>query len=97
MYVVLWEFRTRDDVSEAFEAAYSSRGSWARLFSRDPNFLGTELLRDSERYVTVDRWKSEADYGAFRAAFHDEYETLDRSCEKLTVSERFLGAFTLVD
>lgn len=93
----MWEFRTRDDTSEEFEAAYSASGGWARLFARDPHFIGTELLRDAERYVTVDRWETEAAYRAFLSSFRADYETLDRSCERLTSSERFLGAFTLVE
>lgn len=93
----MWEFRTRDGTSEDFEAAYSATGAWAQLFARDPHFLGTELLRDAERYVTVDRWKSEADHRAFLSSYREDYEALDRSCERFTLSERLLGAFTLVE
>jgi len=66
------------------------------LFSRSPDYHGTELLRDQDhegRYLTVDRWTTRAAFEAFRTAWKAEYEALDRACGALTTSETPLGAY----
>jgi heme-degrading monooxygenase HmoA len=95
--VLAWEFEVAPDQRDAFERRYGPEGDWARLFARADGFLGTRLLRDtgtSGCYVTLDAWRSEADWQAFRARFAAEYAALDRDCEALTTREARLGAFT---
>lgn len=58
--------------------------------------MGTELLRDREthdRYVTIDRWASEAAFREFREGFATEFENIDRRCAALTSHETALGEF----
>ena len=58
--------------------------------------MGPHLLRDRAdelRFVTIDRWRSAADYDAFRERFADDYAALDALCEELTVAETLLGRF----
>lgn len=96
MYTILWSFQPDPARIAEFEQAYGPDGDWARLFRRGAGFLGTELLRDPAepgRYLTADRWVSTEDYEAFRSAFQEQYEHLDRACEALTVSERLVGRF----
>jgi heme-degrading monooxygenase HmoA len=98
MFVILWQFDIAEDKIAAFEAAYGPEGSWATLFGRTPEYLGTELLRDAYvpgRYVTVDRWRSEEAFRAFRAQHDPDYETLDRTCDSLTAVETRIGAFVV--
>ncbi|HEX4954067.1 MAG TPA: AAA family ATPase [Thermoanaerobaculia bacterium] len=93
----VWEFEVPPAHSAEFERHYGPAGTWARLFHQAAGYLGTLLLRDLTtpgRYLTVDRWRSEAAYRAFRQRFAQEYEDLDRRCEHLTTSERQLGSFT---
>lgn len=96
MYVLLWQYRVRPGSEEHFLEHYGPSGSWARLFGRSEGYLGTDLLRDSERasdFVTVDRWESEAHQQAFLRAFKAEYAALDTECEALTESERLIGRY----
>jgi heme-degrading monooxygenase HmoA len=98
MFVVIWQFEIAEDKIAAFEAAYGADGSWAKLFRTSPNYLGTELLRDAYipgSYVTIDRWKSEDDFRAFRKEHDQNYEVLDRECDSLTSRETRVGAYTV--
>jgi heme-degrading monooxygenase HmoA len=96
MFVILWQFDIVEEQVPAFEAAYGAHGSWAELFGRSSDYLGTELLRDAYvpgRYITFDRWKSEEAFRSFRAQHDADYEALDRACDPLTASETRIGAF----
>jgi len=98
MFVVVWQFEIAEDKIADFESAYSPDGSWARLFRTSPSYLGTELLRDAYApgfYLTIDRWKSEDDFRAFRREHDQDYEALDRSCDALTSRETRIGAYTV--
>jgi heme-degrading monooxygenase HmoA len=98
MFLILWQFDIADDKAVAFEAAYGAAGSWAQLFGRSPEYLGTELLKDAYvpgRYVTIDRWQSEEAFRAFRAQHDSDYETVDRACDSLTEAETRIGAFVV--
>lgn|SRR5690242_7391695 len=96
MHVILWEFRVAAERRVAFEAAYGPDGDWARLFAQGAGFIGVELLRctdESGRYVTVDRWRSRADFDAFKGAFGTAYEALNVKLEQLKAEEQRIGAF----
>ena len=96
MYVIIWEFRTKREREGEFERVYGPEGEWAEFFRRGEGYLGTELLRDIAtrgRYVTIDRWTSQAAYDAFRGRNLSEYETIDRRCESLTEHEAHIGSF----
>jgi heme-degrading monooxygenase HmoA len=97
MFIILWQFDIAEEKTSGFEAAYGSQGSWASLFSRSPEYLGTELLKDAYvpgRYVTIDRWTGEEAFRSFRAEHDGDYEVLDRACDTLTAGETRIGAFT---
>ena len=79
-----------------FEKAYGPDGAWVRLFSRDPAYGGTKLVRDvveSRRYLTVDSWASAAAYEEFRRLHAEEYRAIDEVCESLTEREAKIGEF----
>ena len=68
MHTILWEFYVPAARQAEFEAAYGANGPWARLFAQGAGFVSVELLRCGDRagrYVTVDRWRSRADFDAF--------------------------------
>lgn len=97
MFVVVWQFEIAEEKIADFEAAYGPDGDWAQLFRKSPEYLGTELLRDvyiSGSYLTIDRWKSEEAFRAFRRHNDAAYEALDRSCDELTSKETRIGAYT---
>jgi heme-degrading monooxygenase HmoA len=96
MFVVVWQFEIAEDKVGAFEVAYGPEGSWAQLFRNSPEYLGTELLRDAYMagsYLTIDRWKSEEAFRAFRKDHDAAYEGLDRACDALTEKETRVGAY----
>ena len=98
MFVVVWRFEVAEDKIVAFESAYGPNGPWGELFHRSPHYLGTELLRDAYVpgcYLTIDRWKSEEEFRAFRRELDQQYETLDRECGALTSKEERVGAYTV--
>jgi len=97
MIAIIWRFRPADGAAEQFEAAYRSDGDWARLFRQGSGFVRTELLRGLDgAYLTIDMWRSAADWDRFRAQHRAAYEALDRSCERLTASEEKIGVFDVV-
>jgi len=98
MFVVVWQFEIAEEKIAAFETAYGPEGNWAQLFRSSPEYLGTELLRDaymSGSYLTIDRWKSEDAFRAFRKDHDTAYEELDRACDALTQRETRVGAYAV--
>ncbi len=96
MFVVIWEYVVRAESIADFEALYGADGGWAALFREHPGYHGTELLRDEApgRYLTLDRWRSEADYEAFLRAASPRYAALDAQGDALTLEERRIGRCT---
>lgn len=94
-YVYMWEFHVSIDFQPEFERHYGPDGTWVQLFRGSAGYIETLLLKDgsSDRYVTVDRWRDEEAFQAFRSSFSQQYEQLDRECEKLTTGEQLLGVF----
>ena len=95
-YTYLWEFHVDGDRREDFERHYGPNGAWVALFRQSAGYIETLLLRDAAnplRYLTVDRWESEAAYRAFRARYAAEYAELDRRCAPLTTREISLGHY----
>ncbi len=96
---MVWEFHVHKGLEPRFERAYGPDGDWAVLFRQDPEYCGTELVRDSSRpgrYLTLDYWTNEAAYEAFRKAHVAQYKQIDENCEQMTVQEREIGKFLRV-
>src|SRR3954453_2577886 len=81
-----------DERTRREEAAYGSDGAWARCFAGGDGYEDTELWRGGEagvdRYLVIDRWRSEAAYEAFLSAHADEYRRRSAAAEGLYVSEQ---------
>jgi heme-degrading monooxygenase HmoA len=96
-YLRLWRYRVHADRLAEFIAAYGARGDWARLFGRSAGYRGTELLHDAQdplRFVTIDRWASEADWQAFLAAHRADYRALDARLAPWCAKDVEIGNFT---
>jgi heme-degrading monooxygenase HmoA len=99
MFLVLWEFEVKPGCEARFEKVYGPEGEWARLFRSDSRYRETRLVRDSFRaanYLTLDFWNSRQAYEEFLVKRRAEYATIEALGEKLTVSERRIGAYELV-
>ena len=96
MHVIVWRFRVSPERRGAFESAYGSSGAWAELFRKQGGYLGTELLADKSdagEYLTLDRWRSVADFDDFQVRFGEAYRALDADLEGLALEEVRIGAF----
>lgn len=97
---IIWEYRVKSERTEEFVEHYSGAGMWVSLFQKDQAYHGTGLMCDIEdktRYLTMDIWDKIESYTQFKKQFAKEYEALDRKCEELTDSERFVGVFERVE
>lgn len=97
-FQVVWRFRPAAGREAEFRVAYGPAGDWARLFARGTGYHGTLLLEPADGNadcLVIDRWRSEADYDACRAALAAEYAVLDRACEVLCAEEALVGRFTV--
>ena len=100
MIEIVWEFVVKPEAVDRFIDVYAADGRWAALFRKHHGYEGTTLLRDvaSElRFVTIDRWDSEADFDRMRREAAEEYARLDQECAGFTVSETLLGKFRRVE
>ena len=100
MFVALWEFEVKPGREERFEKAYGPDGDWVRLFRSDTHYHETRLVRDSFRpgvYLTMDFWESQEAYEQFMAGRRAEYKAIDAVGEQLTVTERRIGWFEMVE
>ncbi|WP_162374458.1 putative quinol monooxygenase [Pseudoxanthomonas sangjuensis] len=96
MFVAVWEFEVREECIAEFVALYGGDGEWAALFRKHAGYLDTELLRDAgnpTRFLTIDRWTSQAAYDDFLASAKPDYAAIDALGEAFTVSERLVGRF----
>ena len=94
MYEIFWEYEVRPAQVAAFESLYGADGECARLSGRADGYVETLLFRETgrpTRYLTVDRWQSQAAFDAFVEATSSAYAALDRQGDALTVRERRVG------
>jgi heme-degrading monooxygenase HmoA len=100
MFVALWEYEVKPGDEERFENAYGPDGDWVRLFRNDSHYYETRLMRDTFRrgvYLTMDFWASREAYEEFVAGHREEYAAIDASGGELTVKERRIGWFEMVE
>ena len=98
VFVYLWEFHVGKNKRREFEKTYGPRGDWVKLFRRARGYIGSELLTDIGRkgwYITIDTWASKKLYETFRNFRKSEFESLDKTCESMTIEERYLGSFEI--
>jgi len=99
-FIYIWQYTIAPRHRAEFLAAYRPGGDWTELFARDAAYIETQLLQDvddSNRFITIDIWKSKADRDAFREQYCQEFEDLDRKCEAFTQQESFLGDYLEID
>ena len=93
MFVRVWRFRAAPERQEEFESVYGPLGAWARLFSRAPGYIGTELLKAAYvpgEYQVTDRWATREDWVAFLVNHQPDYEALDSQCGDIAAMEQLV-------
>ena len=96
-YVIVWEFRVRQEKIDQFVERYGPEGSWARLFRGSGSYIKTELMRnvaDPLRFYTLDYWKTEEEFNQFQRRNIAEYQRLDKELEGLMERETRLGSLS---
>lgn len=99
-FAYIWHYTIDPNLEPEFLKAYQPNGEWAFLFSRDPNYIKTELLQSSnskDQYMTIDYWTSESARDSFRAKYRKEFDELDQKCELYTKSEVLVGDFFAIE
>lgn len=94
-FAYIWEYRVRPDAREQFRQHYRPDGRWVQLFRQADGYLGTVLysdLEDDQRFVTLDRWRSEASFRAFRLRFAASFKKLERIGETPNSQRAMFGA-----
>ncbi len=95
-FIRIWKFQVNPGKEVEFERAYGPSGDWVQLFCKNGGFLKTELhrdLTDHHCYITLDYFKSKADFEALMKQCKDEYAAMDRRYTALTSSEENIGIF----
>jgi hypothetical protein len=96
-WTIVWIFHVKPAKQRVFRRIYGPGGDWVRLFAKDQNYIGTELLRHSSNtrcYLTVDHWTSGTAYHNFKRRHRDEFAALDKRCEMLSIREIKIGEFS---
>jgi len=99
-FVYIWQYIIDLNFKTEFLTAYRADGDWVQLFSRDANYIKTELLQNSnhkDQYVTVDYWTSKSARDLFRVKYSQEFEELDKRCEIYTKIELFIGDYVIFE
>jgi heme-degrading monooxygenase HmoA len=99
VFIIIWEYIVAEGQQAEFERVYGPEGEWAQLFKKAKGYIGTELLRDSDRprhYITIDRWDSSSAFDSFQENYHGEYEAIDARSENLTERETRIGVGTII-
>ena len=97
MIALVWRYEVLEEARAAFEATYAPTGAWAQLFARGDGYRGTELFRAEDgSYLTLDIWRSRADFDAFLEAHRADYDALDRSTESWTAAEHRIGEYEVM-
>ncbi|MGZ8360068.1 MAG: antibiotic biosynthesis monooxygenase family protein [Allosphingosinicella sp.] len=98
MIALIWRFEVHDAHRAEFEEAYGPTGDWAALFALSDGFRGTELLRAADgTYLTLDVWRTRADFDALLAEHRAEYDALDLRAESWTRAEHLLGEYEVTE
>ena len=99
MFIILWEYKVRKDRIKDFELLYNSTGSWTEVFRKYEGYLNSELYKKSgeeNTYLTIDRWKTEADFRKFAESKDPDYMLLDKKGDELTEKETRIGMFEVI-
>ena len=93
---IIWEYIVKNEYLKDFIRVYSSSGEWAKLFSRCPGYIKTELKRDTvdrQKFITIDFWESRSSFSVMKQVIGLEYDLIDKKCKTYTLSEKKIGVF----
>lgn len=98
MYYMVWKYQAETSKVSEFEKEYSRHGTWFQLFEACDDFLGLELIKNTEdgSYLVIDKWISKNGYEEFINGNKQEVDRLNEICKSLYSSEVLLGGYDLL-
>lgn len=96
LFSSIWKYTVRHESLEDFKRIYAPDGDWVELFRRCPGYIRTELRQDLEhphRFISIDYWRSKEDFNAMFDLVKQDYQALDKTCDRMTHSEIHIGYF----
>lgn len=98
MYCKIWNFTVDSSQQSKFEEEYGRGGSWFKFFEPCEDFLGLELLKNSDgkSYIVIDRWMSKEDYEDYISSNQAVYDDLSEKDKELYSGEQNLGTFNII-
>ena len=95
MYCIVWEYQVAKESESRFEEQYSRKGAWFKLFEPCDDFLGHDLLKNSDNstYLVIDKWIGKAEYNAFIYSVKPLYDALNAESHSMYSEEKQLGAY----
>jgi quinol monooxygenase YgiN len=96
VFVYIWEFFVKEGCRSEFKKYYGPEGDWVLLFRKAKGYISTDLHQDISnvhRFITVDSWNSKEDRDNFQKEYSNEFELLDKQCERFTEHEHLIGNF----
>jgi heme-degrading monooxygenase HmoA len=95
MYYLVWEYEVSKQSQEKFEEAFTRSGGWFKFFEPCDDFLGHELIKNSENgtYLLIDKWMDKKAYDTFVKSNKSEYDSLNETSKPLYDSEKLIGTY----
>ena len=95
MYYIVWNYKVSKAGQAKFEEHYGRSGEWFKLFEPCHDYLGHELIKNTngEGYVLIDKWMSKQTYDGFVSSNQLFYDDLNKRSKELYSEEILIGTF----
>jgi len=84
MFQVIWELKVKFKEREKFEQFYDAKSDWVKFFSKSHDYLGTDVLENSEGdgiFLVIDEWQSEEAFTEYLKSRKVEYDLLEEKAK----------------
>ena len=92
---MIWKYTVDKTKQKHFEEEYSRSGTWFKFFEPCDDYMGHELIRntDDSSYVLIDKWMSKKDYEGFLKSNQLEYDDINGRSKELYDEEIQIGSY----
>ena len=100
VYMYIWSYKINPSYVDEFEKEYGANGKWSQLFQKSPHYHETILLKNSDHphsYRTIDIWDNFDACNDFKLDNKQEFDEIDKYCERFTHKEQFEGNFERIN
>ena len=98
MYCKVWNYTVESSKQGKFEEEYGRTGSWFKFFETCEDFLGLELMKNSngKSYIVIDKWMSKEDYEDYISENQAVNDDLKEKSKELYSEEENVGEFNIL-